>query len=275
MAPVDLRAVIARAIEDVPGAAAVGRHSKASSPRSMATMCCCGGRSATWSQQPRSVRGPPACLRASYVRSDIADDDVQLVFEDNGPGFTRGSAREGCSSRLPRRRRLASGLGLAIVQKVIVSHNGHVTAANRPEGGAQFRVAAADSRRRIVENCRRAAGDRVSEIDRDTVRANRVAFANSPAIHRLLPCRRSRQRRCSGAGMCASSHPVRGFTLFETLVATGILVTALAGLAQLFVLGSQLDAAGRRRRRRARWPRRTSSNRFAAARSPTTRSARP
>lgn len=32
----------------------------------------------------------------------------------------------------------------------------------------------------------------------------------------------------------------RGFTLFETLVATGILVTALAGVAQLFVLGSQL-----------------------------------
>jgi two-component system sensor kinase FixL len=32
------------------------------------------------------------------------------------------------------------GLGLAIVQKVIVSHNGHIVAANRPEGGAQFRL---------------------------------------------------------------------------------------------------------------------------------------
>jgi type II secretory pathway pseudopilin PulG len=32
----------------------------------------------------------------------------------------------------------------------------------------------------------------------------------------------------------------RGFTLFETLVATGILVTTLAGVAQLFVLGTQL-----------------------------------
>jgi type II secretory pathway pseudopilin PulG len=32
----------------------------------------------------------------------------------------------------------------------------------------------------------------------------------------------------------------RGFTLFETLVATGILITALAGVAQLFVLGTQL-----------------------------------
>ena len=32
----------------------------------------------------------------------------------------------------------------------------------------------------------------------------------------------------------------RGFTLFETLVATSILVTALAGVAQLFILGTHL-----------------------------------
>lgn len=32
----------------------------------------------------------------------------------------------------------------------------------------------------------------------------------------------------------------RGFTLLETLVATGILVTALAGVAQLFILGTHL-----------------------------------
>ena len=33
-----------------------------------------------------------------------------------------------------------------------------------------------------------------------------------------------------------------GFTLLETVVATGILVTALAGLAQLFILSSRLTA---------------------------------
>jgi type II secretory pathway pseudopilin PulG len=32
----------------------------------------------------------------------------------------------------------------------------------------------------------------------------------------------------------------RGFTLLETLVATGILVTAMAGVAQLFILGTHL-----------------------------------
>jgi len=37
-----------------------------------------------------------------------------------------------------------------------------------------------------------------------------------------------------------SKESVRGFTLFETLIATGILLTTFAGVAQLFVLGAQL-----------------------------------
>ncbi|HEX8028737.1 MAG TPA: type II secretion system protein [Vicinamibacterales bacterium] len=38
----------------------------------------------------------------------------------------------------------------------------------------------------------------------------------------------------------APNHSSRGFTLVETVVATGILITALAGVAQLFLLGAQL-----------------------------------
>lgn len=38
----------------------------------------------------------------------------------------------------------------------------------------------------------------------------------------------------------SSAQSIRGFTLFETLIATGILVTALAGLAQLLVLAAHL-----------------------------------
>jgi len=38
----------------------------------------------------------------------------------------------------------------------------------------------------------------------------------------------------------ASTASARGFTLIETVVATGILVTALAGLAQLFILSTHL-----------------------------------
>jgi type II secretory pathway pseudopilin PulG len=35
-------------------------------------------------------------------------------------------------------------------------------------------------------------------------------------------------------------HSSRGFTLIETIVATGVLITALAGIAQLLILGAQL-----------------------------------
>lgn len=38
----------------------------------------------------------------------------------------------------------------------------------------------------------------------------------------------------------SSNNSSRGFTLFETLIATGILVTAFAGIAQLFVLSAHL-----------------------------------
>ena len=41
-------------------------------------------------------------------------------------------------------------------------------------------------------------------------------------------------------GCMATASSDRGFTLFETLIATGVLITALAGVAQLFVLGSRL-----------------------------------
>jgi Tfp pilus assembly protein PilV len=38
----------------------------------------------------------------------------------------------------------------------------------------------------------------------------------------------------------SSRQSIRGFTLFETLIASAVLITALAGMAQLFVLGTHL-----------------------------------
>ncbi|HYE89339.1 MAG TPA: hypothetical protein VEA16_23475, partial [Vicinamibacterales bacterium] len=40
--------------------------------------------------------------------------------------------------------------------------------------------------------------------------------------------------------MFPTQSSVRGFTVVETLVAAGILVTAMAGIAQLFILGAHL-----------------------------------
>jgi signal transduction histidine kinase len=37
-------------------------------------------------------------------------------------------------------KKSGTGLGLALVQKIIVTHNGRVTAANADDGGARFIV---------------------------------------------------------------------------------------------------------------------------------------
>jgi signal transduction histidine kinase len=58
---------------------------------------------------------------------------------DNGPGIENDAL-----SKLFRpfytTKADGTGLGLAVVQKIIVQHGGHVEARNRPEGGAAFIV---------------------------------------------------------------------------------------------------------------------------------------
>lgn len=138
MAPVELRAVIVRAIEDVPGAFDVValegnfptingddvllRRAFSNLVRNSMEACADAGM-------------PPHI----YIRSDIPDDHVQLTIEDNGPGFSAEYLSK-VFQPFATTKANGTGLGLAIVQKVIVSHNGLITAANRPEGGAQFRV---------------------------------------------------------------------------------------------------------------------------------------
>ena len=138
LAPIDLKSVIQRAIEDVPGAQAAVtlegnfptingddvllRRAFSNLVRNSLEACADAGM-------------PPHV----YVRSDIADDHADLVFEDNGPGFAPEYLSK-VFQPFATTKANGTGLGLAIVQKVIVSHNGLITAANRREVGAQFRM---------------------------------------------------------------------------------------------------------------------------------------
>lgn len=138
MAPVELRAIVTRAIDDLPGAADV---------------TVCEGQFAT-------VNGDDVLLRQAFsnlvrnsleacaggattpaivVRGAIEGNDVFVTVDDNGPGLVP-AAVDRLFQPFATTKAAGTGLGLAIVQKVIVSHNGVVVAGASPAGGARFQV---------------------------------------------------------------------------------------------------------------------------------------
>ena len=70
---------------------------------------------------------------------DYAGGAQQVIVSDNGPGVDPA-----IMSRMFRpfftTKSKGTGLGLALVQKIIVTHNGRVTVANGEDGGARFTV---------------------------------------------------------------------------------------------------------------------------------------
>jgi PAS domain S-box-containing protein len=82
--------------------------------------------------------GGQVVLKGEMLRGEEGGTQRILVL-DNGPGMEEASL-----SKLFRpfytTKADGTGLGLAVVQKIIVQHGGQVEARNRPEGGAAFTV---------------------------------------------------------------------------------------------------------------------------------------
>ena len=88
-----------------------------------------------------------ACVEAGtapHVRVhgavDAAAGVQRITVSDNGPGVPPGVAGKVFQPFFTTRGR-GTGLGLALVQKIIVSHNGRVTLGASPQGGAEFTIA--------------------------------------------------------------------------------------------------------------------------------------
>jgi len=85
-----------------------------------------------------------ACAEASIapvivVESKIDGNDARIVVEDSGPGIPP-ERRERVFRPFFTAKRHGTGLGLALVQKIIVSHNGRISAGASTLGGASLQI---------------------------------------------------------------------------------------------------------------------------------------
>jgi signal transduction histidine kinase len=87
-----------------------------------------------------------ACRNASVTPHVVVESSLDerratssIVVDDNGPGID-ADARERIFQPFFTSKRDGTGLGLALVQKIIVFHNGRVVAGVSPAGGASLQV---------------------------------------------------------------------------------------------------------------------------------------
>jgi signal transduction histidine kinase len=79
-----------------------------------------------------------------HVRVEGSIDHVQqqlrIVVADNGPGVDP-DIREKIFQPFFTTKERGTGLGLSLVQKIVVTHNGRMTLASSEAGGAAFQMA--------------------------------------------------------------------------------------------------------------------------------------
>jgi signal transduction histidine kinase len=84
-----------------------------------------------------AVPVPPRIVVQSEI--DRAQRVSRICVNDNGPGIAP-ALRERVFRPFFTSKRNGTGLGLALVQKIVVFHNGRVVVATSPLGGAALQI---------------------------------------------------------------------------------------------------------------------------------------
>jgi two-component system sensor histidine kinase KdpD len=79
---------------------------------------------------------------ALHISARRKDDVMEVDIADSGPGIPQGDEERIFEKfyRGAHHRIAGVGLGLPICRGIIGAHGGSVSANNRPEGGARFRI---------------------------------------------------------------------------------------------------------------------------------------
>ena len=144
LSPVDLRTIAERAADDLRGEArslkgdivVLGEFATVEGDEVLL-------RQATSNLLRNAIEACAAVGTAPAVTIESGVDRVNgvctLTVRDNGPGFAEG-IRERVFHPFFTTKPQGTGLGLALVQKIVVTHNGRVSAGTAPGGGGCVKV---------------------------------------------------------------------------------------------------------------------------------------
>jgi two-component system sensor histidine kinase PilS (NtrC family) len=142
LSPLDLRSIAERAAEDV-RAEARGRGGQVAVRGEFPVI---EGDEVLLRQAFSNVlrNAVEACVDASIIPAIVVDGriesgGVRVTVDDNGPGVPLAD-RERIFRPFVTTKGRGTGLGLALVQKIIVTHNGRIQVASAPGGGASVQI---------------------------------------------------------------------------------------------------------------------------------------